>query len=209
MTIENGTDLSLFKPIDLEYARSTLSVKKDKKIIGFFGSITRNRGVATLIEAISILRTSYPDILFLIAGRNSLQLQLNKPYIDYRGMVPHEEIPFLINACDVVVIPYLSDRQAEMTNACKIAEYFACGVPVVATRVSNHAKIFADALQGLCEPGDAEDMALAIRSQLESPQIADFPKDLTWQNLGERLSEALENLLASDSASNAASTRAF
>jgi glycosyltransferase involved in cell wall biosynthesis len=207
LTIENGTDLALFKPMDRESARGTLSVDKNKTVIGFFGSITRNRGVQTLIQAISILRSVYPNVLLLIAGRNSFKLELNKPYIDYRGMVPHEEVPRLINSCDVAVIPYLSDRQTEMTNACKIAEYQACGVPVVATRVSNNAEIFADAPQSICEPGDPEDMALAIRSQLESPQIARFPEGMTWQNLGERLSDVLEGLALSGSLSNAAPTK--
>ena len=208
LTIENGTDVNLFKPIDRESARSTLSVNKDKTVIGFFGSITRNRGVQTLIQAISTLRSAYPNVLLLIAGKNSFKLKLNEPHIDYRGMVPHKEIPLFINACDVVVIPYLSDRQAEMTNACKIAEYLACRVPVVATRVSNHAEIFAAAAQGICEPGNAEDMALAIRFQLESPRVVDFPKDITWQNLGQRLSEALEEVLVRGSVSDSAPTKA-
>jgi len=209
LTIANGTDLSRFKPMDLEYARSTLSIKKDRKVIGFFGSIAQNRGVETLMQAISILRASYPNILLLVAGRNNLQLELDRPYIDYRGMLPHKEIPLLINACDVVVIPYLSEKQVEMSNACKIAEYLACGVPAVATRVSNHAEIFAGALQGICEPGNVEGMASAIRCQLESPQIAYFPKDISWENLGGRLSHVLEELLASGSASNSASTKGF
>lgn len=194
LVIENGTDLSLFKPIPRDYARSILSLAKDEKVIGFFGSIERNVGIGTLIEAISILKTSYPNILLLIAGKNNLQLELNKPYIDYRGILPQQEIPLFINACDVVVIPYLPNKQKQESNACKIAEYMACGVPVVATGVSNHAEIFADAPQGICKPGDAGDMASAIRIQLESPQVADFPQNITWENLGGRLSKALEDL---------------
>jgi glycosyltransferase involved in cell wall biosynthesis len=200
LTIENGTDLSRFKPLHRNTVRSKLSIKKDKKVIGFFGSITRNRGVGTLIEAISILKTSYPNIVLLIAGKDNFQLKLNKPFIDYRGMLPQEEIPVLINACDVVVIPYLSERHEEMTNACKISEYLACEVPVVATRVASHAEIFSDAAQGICEPGNVEDMASAIRNQLELPQIVNFPDNLTWENLGQKLSDALEKVLESNKA---------
>jgi glycosyltransferase involved in cell wall biosynthesis len=195
VTIENGTDLSIFKPIPWDYARSILSIKKDKKVIGFFGSIEKKRGVETLMEAISLLKASYSNLVLLMAGKNNLQLKLNNPYIDYRGMVAQEKIPLFINACDVVVIPYLSNKLEEMTNACKIAEYLACSVPVVATRVSNHAEIFSDALQGICKPGDAQDMARAIRFQLETPQLVNFSKNLTWEHLGEKLSDALEKLI--------------
>lgn len=202
LIVENGTDQDLFKPIARESARSTLSINNDRPVVGFFGSITRNRGIQTLTQAISILKADYPDILLLIAGKNSSELELDEPHIDYRGMVAHQDVPLFVNSCDVAVIPYLSERQAEMTNACKIAEYLACGVPVVATRVSNHAEVFAEAPQSICEPGDPEAMALAIRSQLESPQIAGFPVDMTWENLGERLSGALEGLTATRSPSS-------
>lgn len=195
LTIENGVDLSIFKPSSMDYSRSLLSIKKEKKVIGYFGSIAEKRGVETLVEAISLLRASYGNLVLLIAGKNNLQLHLNNPYIDYRGMVAQEKIPLFINACDVVVIPYLPDKQVEMSNACKIAEYLACRVPVVATLVSNHAEIFSDALQGICKPGDAQDMARAIRFQLETPQLANFSKNLTWENLGEKLSNALEKLI--------------
>ena len=105
-------------------------------------------------------------------------------------------MPRLIGACDVVVIPYHEDKLWSVCNACKIAEYLACGVPIVATRVSNHADILARAPQGLCRPGDPDDLARAIRLQLHAPQRVDFTEQLSWRNLAERLDQGLRALCA-------------
>ncbi len=103
-------------------------------------------------------------------------------------------MPRLIGACEVVVIPYHEDKLWSVCNACKIAEYLACGVPIVATRVSDHAEILALAPQGLCKPDDVEDLARAIRQQLRFPQRLAFDRTLAWKDLGERLDERLGSL---------------
>ncbi len=175
-------------------ARSALGLPQDETVIGFFGSIDTNRGVDTLIDAGRRLRREIPNLRILLAGHDSLKLDLTGPGIDYRGALPQEQVPHLIGACDVVVIPYHEDQQVSVSNACKIAEYLACGVPIVATRVSDHAEILALAPQGLCKPDDVEDLARAIRQQLRFPQRLAFDRTLAWKDLGERLDERLGSL---------------
>jgi len=190
ITIENGVNLSLFKPMDKHQARTRLGIPDNAVVIGFFGSFTKNRGIE-LIEACKILRHTYPNIKLLLAGKLCVSIDKDEPWIDYRGIVAQFEVVAMINACDVVTIPYLADDFNNMSNACKIAEYLACGVPVVTTRVSNYADILASAPDAICESGDPKDMARAISVQIQSPQIVEFPKDLTWEHLGEKLSQAL------------------
>jgi len=93
-----------------------------------------------------------------------------------------------------VVIPYLPSQQVNVSNACKIAEYLACQVPVVTTRVANYADFFTKVPQAICAAGNAEEMARAIAIQLESPQQVAFPEELTWEQLGKKLSSALLNV---------------
>ena len=83
----------------------------------------------------------------------------------------------------------------QQSNACKIAEYIACGVPIVATKVSNHEEIFADAPQSLCEPGNPESMASAIQAQLKTPQLINNTGNLSWERLAGKLSTALESIV--------------
>ncbi len=192
--IENGVDPALFHPMEKSIARSALGLPEDEAVIGFFGSIGPNRGMETLFDAGRRLRREIPNLRILLAGYDWLKLDLTDSGIDYRGALPQEQVPRLINACDVVVIPYHENQQVSVSNACKIAEYLACGVPIVATRVSDHAEILALAPQSLCKPDDVEDLARAIRQQLRSPQRLEFDQTLAWKDLGKRLDERLGRL---------------
>ena len=51
-------------------------------------------------------------------------------------------------------------------------------MPIVATDVSDHSTIFADAPQSLCAPGDAQGMAKAILAQLQQPPPPLYPTTL-------------------------------
>lgn len=195
--IENGVDVALFKPLDKSYARTQLGLPEDEVVIGFFGSIAKNRGIEQLIEARRLIGEVRADTRLLISGANQIGLPLTEPGIDYRGMLPQAELPVLINACDVVVVPYLPDPQVDVSNACKIAEYVACGVPVVTTRVSNFAEIFAATPQAICEPGNARALAEAITLQLRAPQILPFQsRAMTWPALAKSLEREISLLAA-------------
>jgi glycosyltransferase involved in cell wall biosynthesis len=81
-----------------------------------------------------------------------------------------------------------------MAGPCKIAEYLACGKPVVATRISGHERIFRDAPESLCEP-DPEDMARALRRQLTHPVVAPLPESMDWKHIGRALHESLVKIV--------------
>lgn len=188
MVVENGVDQSLFRPLDKTVSRASLGIPAEDTVIGFFGSIAKNRGIEQLIEAQRIIARTRPNTRVLLAGTNQIGLPLDVPGVDYRGALPQDRLPALINACDVVVIPYLPDPQVNMSNACKIAEYVACGVPVVTTRVSNFADIFADAPQAVCEPGDPKALAQTILRQIEAPQMLSLEsRNFTWTALAKKL----------------------
>jgi glycosyltransferase involved in cell wall biosynthesis len=195
LVIENGVDLSVFKPLDKAQVRKDLTILPEEIIIGYFGSMdTENCGVHVLIEACQQLRLIYPTLRLLLAGKLSINVELNKSWIRYEGVVTQQTVTLLINACQVVVIPYLPSQQVNVSNACKIAEYLACQVPVVTTRVANYADFFTKVPQAICSAGDVEEMMRAISMQLESPQLVSFPEELTWEQLGKKLSLALLNV---------------
>lgn len=194
--IENGVDTTVFRPLNRAHSRDQLGIPHSETVIGFFGSIAKNRGVEQLIEARRIVARRYTNTRLLLAGRNQIGLTLVEPGVDYRGMLAQHLLPTLMNACDVVVVPYLPDPQVDMSNACKIAEYVACGVPVVTTRVSNFADIFATAPQAVCEPGDPQALARAILRQIQAPEILSLEsRPFTWPALAKKLeSELLQQI---------------
>ncbi len=195
VVIENGVDTDMFCFSVRADAREKKDISIDKIVIGYFGCIGKNRGVEVLVQAVNILKKDFPQISLLLAGKNDFGKSFDTSSLDYRGEVNQEEIPLLINASDVVVIPYLPDPQVNMSNPCKLAEYLSCGIPIVATKVSDLAASFKKIPEALCLPGNAEDMARAIKWQLENRKTLPLPDNLTWESLGIRFRNELEKLM--------------
>lgn len=186
--ISNGVDTALFRPMDKSDARRELGLDPQQIIIGYFGSLDPARG-PLLIEAAALLRTRGLDLRLLLAGPLR-GIALDQPWIEYRGALPQTAVPLLINACDVVVIPYQNTSFNDHSSACKIAEYLACGVPVVATDVADHADHFGNTENSLCAP-TPEALADTIARQFERPSHTALPAGMSWAGLGTTLAKAL------------------
>lgn len=157
-------------------------------LVGYFGSITPTRG-PLLIEACRFLHREIPTLQLMLAGRVT-DVDIHEPWITYQGEMAQADLPSLINACNVMAIPYANDPFNSMSGACKIAEYLACEKAVVATRVAGHEEIFKTAPSSLCEP-DPQDMAAAIQRQLANPEVMVFPEHLGWSHIARTLYDAL------------------
>lgn len=190
LLVENGVDRALFAPGNMKQARITVGLEDESVLIGYFGSITLDRG-PLLIEACRKLRELMPSIRLVLAGKITKVL-IDEPWISYFGECSQALVPDLIRACNVVTIPYANDTFNSMAGACKIAEYLACSKPVVATLVSSHEKIFIDVPDSLCDP-NPEDLARAIFHQLNTPCIAQFPETMNWATIGQILFKSLNN----------------
>lgn len=196
--IENGIDDRLFRPLERAQCRADLGIGVLERVIGYFGSITPERGSRVLLDAFSILTAHNGPTRLLLAGHAAAPELLAVPGVDYRGLVGQSLIPQMIGACDVVVIPYLDDPMINATNACKISEYLACGVPVVASEVSDMASFFAATPRCLTRPGDARALAQAIADQIDDPIRTPLPPGLTWRELGRRAESLLLRLVGLD-----------
>jgi glycosyltransferase involved in cell wall biosynthesis len=188
LLIMNGVDCNVFAPSDMMQSRAGLGFDPRHLLIGYFGSIDPARG-PLLIQACRILRDELPLLHLVLAGRVT-GVDLNHPWITYLGEVSQIEVPQMINACNLVAAPYAADEQINMSGACKISEYLACGKPVVATRVSAHEQIFKDAPGSLCEP-TPQSLADAIRRQVARPEVVAFSVNMSWKHIGQKLSESL------------------
>ena len=192
MLVENGVDAALFSPMEMSEARKVLQLEQESIFVGYFGSINAARG-PLLIEACRMLRKDFPSLHLLLAGRID-DVDLKEPWIRYLGDLPQAEIPALINACNVVTIPYADTPFNRMCGACKIAEYLACGKPIVATRISVHRQLFADSPSSICDP-TPESMTESIRTQLKVRELPTFSGSLTWNDIGAKAYSSILSLL--------------
>ncbi|SDP19477.1 glycosyltransferase [Desulforhopalus singaporensis] len=179
--IQNGVDTNLFHPMDMMKTRAELGLALDALYIGYFGSIDASRG-PLLIEAGKVLRKKHPKLRLLLAGKIK-GVNISYPWIQYFGNLPHNKIPNLINSCDLVAIPYAKTSFNDYCGACKIAEYLACGKPIVATKVSDHEHLLVETPASLCDP-NYESMVDSLQLQLLQRKCATFSKKLTWTHIG-------------------------
>jgi len=194
--IPNGIDQTIFKPMNKQSLRQKLDISQEDKVVGYFGSIEKNRGFETLLEACRLLRTEIPNLKLLMAGKIGIPLNLNETWIDNRGFVTQAQVAEFINISDVVTIPYIADDLINFGNSCKTAEYLACDTPLVSTKVDNYlANYTTISEQSLCNPLDPQDMARALKLQLLNPQKTPFPQELSWSFLGQQLAQSMGKLL--------------
>ena len=196
--VSNGVDDGLFRPLPLAECRQRLGLEPGVRLVGYFGGMEPDRGVADLITAMAALRKRGQDLRLLICGRQHPSTALDREWIIYRGMVVHEQMPFYLNAADLLVVPYRNSPIMDMGASCKIAEYLMCERPIASTRTPNFVANFpAQALElgaGLCEPGDVADLARAISLQLRDKIVLSPPTDMRWADIAAQALAAIRSL---------------
>lgn len=194
--IANGVDDASFAPRSREDCRKALELPAEESLIGYFGSMEADRGVADLIGAMEILRSEGVKVRLLVCGRADPALPLDQDWILFRGMVPHSLMPCYLNASDVLVVPYRESAIMDMGASCKIAEYLMCGRPLVSTNTRNFVSNFplqaAELGSDMCVPGDIAAMAGSIRRQLLAQRVVTRPTDMGWSHIAARALEAME-----------------
>lgn len=164
--IPNGLDFEVFRPLSMNRARERLGLPLKKKIVTYIGSMVKVKGVSNLVEAIPCVLSLDRNIIFLIIGQGKLENQLKKRVysigiekdVKFVGVKKNEEIPYWINASNLICIPSVSEGFGIVA-----IESLTCGVPVVASNVGGIPEIIKDESLGiLFPPGDLAALSSAI-----------------------------------------------
>jgi len=189
-----------------EEARSRLDIPADRKVALFLGLIRSYKGVDLLIEAIS-RQPIDSSWLLVVAGEpwedlgSVLEQQVRALGIEDRvrlrlGWVPEPEVPLLLAAADLVVLPYRSGSQSAVAPLA-----LAAGLPVLSTRVGGLPEIVHDGINGvLVEPGSVDELA-RVFEELSTERLADLAEGalasrsrLTWDGYAAALEGLLEKV---------------
>ena len=159
-------------PLRLEFA-----IPGTQVVVLFSGTLNAKQGIETLIAAAGEL-SKHPagdDILFLICGDGPSAAKLKSlaaglPNLRFAGLQPAERLNELLNAADIHVLPQVPEV-AESVLPSKLLGMLASGRPVVATvrPESEVGRLIADC-GILTAPGDARELATAIRNLAADPQ---------------------------------------
>lgn len=137
----------------------------------FVGRLAPQKGVATLVHAAVLLRSSTAQVLLVGDGpdRPALESEIERLDLHGRvhvtGFVAHEQVPAVLAHADVFVMPSVYE---ELGSALVEAQW--AGVPVVATRVGGIPDVVDDGVSGvLVPPGNPQALARAIDGLLGDP----------------------------------------
>lgn len=201
----SGVNTNLFRP--------TYQIINDNNHILsliYHGSVNSNRSIQNVVKALSIIRSK--NIFFSILGAGDGIDKIEK-LIKESGLsktikilksVPYEEIPSIINSHNIGILPFAKWPGWNTSSPIKLFEYLACGIPVIATRISAHLNVLKDKNFVIWADSDnPQDIAKAIIQAYEKhEQFASFGREArkfvvnnyTWEKQLQKLDLFLQSI---------------
>ena len=157
-----------------EEVRGRLGVVDGQSLVVCVARLHPQKGLSTLIEATSLLRTGGVDVRVAVVGEGPLAGELTDQ-IRARGLDgavllagPSDNAPDELAAADVVVIPSVWE-----SGPLVLAEALVLSRPVVATPVGLVPEVIREGVSGRIVPiGDARALAAAVAALLADPVAA-------------------------------------
>jgi len=180
--ISSGVDTHRFSPAESELARNTFNFPSDSQIFLYVGRIHPWKGISEIISA----ARDHPDSQFVIAG--SGKIPAHPDNCRFLGEISAEEMPALINAADVALLPSYTEGISNF-----IMESLSCGIPVIATNVGGNPEVVQHEKTGLLIPvKDIPALSLAISWMKDHP---DERKGMGKQGRAEMVNHYDDDLL--------------
>jgi glycosyltransferase involved in cell wall biosynthesis len=158
------------EPGAVEKARADIAAD-GRPVVLAVGRLAPQKGFDVLVEAISLLRDREPAPLLAIAGNGPLAgplaRQARAVSADVRFLGPRPDVPALLAAADIVVVPSRWEGQPLI-----VQEALQAGRPLVASRVGGIPALTGQDGALLVPPGDAGHLAAALRSVLDDPELS-------------------------------------
>ena len=146
-----------------------LAEVSDEGYMLYFGRLSREKGVATLLEAHKKMQNSAP---LKVVGHGPLhdELAAKYPDVEFLGYVQQgEALDKLIKHARAVILP------SECYENCSMAilEAMSLGKPVIGSRIGGIPEQIRDGIEGiLFEPGNAQELANAMDALANSQEKA-------------------------------------
>ena len=201
------------KNITKDVARKKIGIPEGKKVILFFGSIRKYKGLEYLISAFQNVKQELDDIALLIVGNiyNS-DNEGFKFYSDLIDLISHDDDIICINeyipfekiksyfiASDLVVLPYIKTY----TSGVLLAAY-AAGRPAIVTDTGALSEVVEIGKSGfIVPPKDVNALTQAIMEIInhadQMEEMGNYAKNLaetiySWNNIALKTIEVYQSL---------------
>ena len=167
--IPNGVEVERYLPIsERTLTPHPLTCDWKSPVLGYTGMLHPDRlDIPLLIE----VARAFPKGNVVLVGPSFLSLGDTKrlcsePNILLTGPVEHLDLPRVMSAFDVCLVPNLVNAFSESQNPLKLYEYLASGLPTVSTPISG----FRNYPELVSLASDATTFVQAIRNALTEPK---------------------------------------
>ena len=175
--LPNGLDLEwMDRKIDRASARSRFAIPLGAKVVLFLARLVDSKRPLDAIAAFALSARADARACLVIAGDGPLRGVSERAARDagiaervhFAGIVPHDDVPVLMSACDVFV------STSTLTNrALPTCEAMLCGVPVIVYDTGDTAKVVRHDDSGWLVPdGDVGALAAAMTRLLEDGALS-------------------------------------
>lgn len=178
--VYNGVDTLRFCLQDKQAARARLGVESGPILIGMFASFKAQKNHPCLIKALQKVKAQGVHFNLLLVGEilhgglhgsdnyfDALKAQIESSGLQNQVIFVgnQQDVEKLYPACDFTVLPSLFEGTP---NA--LLESMSCGVPVIATRVSDNDRIIKEGVSGeIVEVNDIAQLSAAIQLLIAQP----------------------------------------
>ena len=208
--VPNAVDAELFRPLDHATCRRALpEVSQFDFLAGYIGRIVEEKGLLDLVNALEFCP---PTLGLLLVGAGPLRARLEQrarelgkeAQLVFGAARPLQELPTVVNALDVLVLPSRTTPSWKEQFGRVIIEAYACGVPVVGSNSGAIPDVVGEG--GLIFPeGDARALAAALTTLRADPTLRErlgqtgralVDKHYTWQHVAENMMEIYRRTLS-------------
>ena len=179
--LPNAVDLERFTPS----TTPTPTLAKGSPTIVYVGALW---GDWVDLDLVADLATSLPEAAIHLVGPSGSRKLPKAPNLFTHGPRPHQEIPAVLAAADVALIPFTRDRLTEGVSPLKVFEYLAMEVPVVSTPLPEVHDLPGVRLAE--SPGAfVDEVTRAAREPFPRDAVAPLLRQHTWAKRVDRLLE--------------------
>ena len=183
----NGVDPDIYSPeVDGSVIRRKYNLQ-DKTVIGFIGTFGKWHGAEVLAKAFGLLLQKHPqyrnNIRLIMIGNGHTMAQVKQELETYEvtqeciltGIVPQEEGPAHLAACDLLASPHVPnpDGTPFFGSPTKLFEYMAMGKGIIASDLDQIGEVLEhDQTAWMVKPGDADSLMLGLKTMIDNPETS-------------------------------------
>jgi glycosyltransferase involved in cell wall biosynthesis len=174
-TVRNGADLDRFTPGPADPAvRRRLGARDDEVLVVYIGAHGISHGLDAVLDAGAKLEGEPVHLALVGEGARKQELarrlaELALPNVTMHPGVPREEVPAVLAAADICLVPLRDVPLFATFIPSKIFEFFGAGKAVIGAVTGEPAQILRDGGAEVVPPEDAGALAGAIRELAADP----------------------------------------